>query len=330
MNHRLVAFALIIGASVTFVASADTIYVASARDNLLRLTVADDGTDSLETFRVGDLIPSLHKDAQRGVAYAVGRTMNADGSYPLYRIDNAARGLPSLVPYSSLSQPFTATVRDGDSIFAFGRDENLWTIDVSDPNHPTETLVGSTGLESNSSALSGAAFDPTDETLYAASGVFDTLYSVDPTTSSTSKIGGFGIQAGTIGMDFFESELFLMVQNDSTLRAEIGILDPLDGSYSVRFDLGERSPERPTPTGLLIMASGPCGFASVCDGIDIAPTGAPDCKVDLQDLAMLLANFGLGEGATFDDGDIQPSGGDGDVDLLDLALMLSVFGTDCN
>lgn len=51
-----------------------------------------------------------------------------------------------------------------------------------------------------------------------------------------------------------------------------------------------------------------------------------DAEVDLVDLAILLSNFGIQTGATWEDGDLDA---DGDVDLSDLATLLSVFGTDC-
>lgn len=63
----------------------------------------------------------------------------------------------------------------------------------------------------------------------------------------------------------------------------------------------------------------------------IAPTPCAgdvndDRTVDLQDLAILLANFGMTGGATLEDGDLD---GDGDVDLQDLADLLALFGTTC-
>ena len=48
--------------------------------------------------------------------------------------------------------------------------------------------------------------------------------------------------------------------------------------------------------------------------------------VDLTDLATLLSNFGLTEGALPEDGDVD---GDADVDLTDLAIVLSNFDTVC-
>jgi len=40
----------------------------------------------------------------------------------------------------------------------------------------------------------------------------------------------------------------------------------------------------------------------------------------------LLANYGVTEGATYDDGDLD---GDGDVDLGDLAALLAAYGVEC-
>jgi hypothetical protein len=51
-----------------------------------------------------------------------------------------------------------------------------------------------------------------------------------------------------------------------------------------------------------------------------------DAVVDLADLATLLANFGVSNGATHEMGDLNADGG---VDLSDLAALLSAFGTQC-
>jgi hypothetical protein len=58
--------------------------------------------------------------------------------------------------------------------------------------------------------------------------------------------------------------------------------------------------------------------------------GSADCLVNLADLAQLLGHYGMSSGATHDDGDIDPPGGDGDVDLGDLATLLGQYGDDCN
>ena len=62
----------------------------------------------------------------------------------------------------------------------------------------------------------------------------------------------------------------------------------------------------------------------------IADIANGDCLVNISDLAALLAHYGITSGATHDDGDIEPDGGDGDVDLSDLAELLGQYGDDCN
>jgi hypothetical protein len=51
-----------------------------------------------------------------------------------------------------------------------------------------------------------------------------------------------------------------------------------------------------------------------------------DGDIDLTDLAILLAHYGMASGAQYEDGDLD---GDEDVDLTDLAMLLSVYGTNC-
>jgi hypothetical protein len=51
-----------------------------------------------------------------------------------------------------------------------------------------------------------------------------------------------------------------------------------------------------------------------------------DDSVDLDDLATLLAHYGMTSGATLADGDFD---GDADVDLNDLTRLLAVYGLNC-
>ena len=51
-----------------------------------------------------------------------------------------------------------------------------------------------------------------------------------------------------------------------------------------------------------------------------------DNDIDLSDLARMLSNYGMTNGATYEDGDLDD---DGDVDLSDLAALLAVYGTPC-
>jgi hypothetical protein len=51
-----------------------------------------------------------------------------------------------------------------------------------------------------------------------------------------------------------------------------------------------------------------------------------DYDIDLTDLSRLLSNYGITDGAEYEDGDLDE---DGDVDLTDLGGLLSVYGTSC-
>ncbi len=48
--------------------------------------------------------------------------------------------------------------------------------------------------------------------------------------------------------------------------------------------------------------------------------------IDLDDLSIMLTNFGMTSGATYEQGDLDE---DGDVDLDDLSALLVIFGTNC-
>jgi hypothetical protein len=52
-----------------------------------------------------------------------------------------------------------------------------------------------------------------------------------------------------------------------------------------------------------------------------------DGDVDLSDLSILLAHYGMTSGAEYEDGDLD---GDGDVDLTDLSALLAAYGTSCS
>jgi hypothetical protein len=51
-----------------------------------------------------------------------------------------------------------------------------------------------------------------------------------------------------------------------------------------------------------------------------------DSDIDLSDLSILLANYGMTSGASYASGDLD---GDEDVDLADLAALLGIYGTIC-
>jgi hypothetical protein len=76
-----------------------------------------------------------------------------------------------------------------------------------------------------------------------------------------------------------------------------------------------------TPDSVTTSIEVPSAVAVPCPG-DLNHDGVRD----LDDLTVLLANYGMTSGATADDGDMD---GNGNVDLNDLSGMLSVFGVPC-
>lgn len=70
------------------------------------------------------------------------------------------------------------------------------------------------------------------------------------------------------------------------------------------------------------------GDASIYTHVIADPVGDlnNDCTVDIEDLSILLGNFGTPSGADLSDGDTDF---DGDVDIEDLTRLLADFGSDC-
>lgn len=76
---------------------------------------------------------------------------------------------------------------------------------ILDPDDASETSVGNTGR-----ALTGLAFDPTDDTLYGSTSNNSplnarSLVTIDPTTGATTLVGGFGIGSDTLADIAFDS-----------------------------------------------------------------------------------------------------------------------------
>lgn len=103
------------------------------------------------------------------------------------------------------------------------------------------------------------------------------------------------------------------------------------GTYTCAVSEVPGGCETITEPAALVIDSG-CGAPQLgCNRSDIAPPGAPDCVVNLNDLGVVLSYFAPGvTGRTRDQGDTYPVDvRDGIVDLRDLGQMLSDFGTDC-
>jgi hypothetical protein len=94
------------------------------------------------------------------------------------------------------------------------------------------------------------------------------------------------------------------------------------------------------PTVYIRWGMGPTDYSNTYPGWNVddveiwAVDTGPEClgdldgdgDVDLGDLSILLAHYGMTSGAAYEDGDLD---GDGDVDLTDLSALLAVYGTTC-
>jgi len=98
-----------------------------------------------------------------------------------------------------------------------------------------------------------------------------------------------------------------------------GIVDAADIADGTSFDCdGNRIPDECD-----LAAGGDADGDGVLDACQARGDLNGDGCVDLSDLGVILANFGLQTGATRGQGDLDA---DGDIDLADLGLLLSNFG----
>ena len=159
---------------------------------------------------------------------------------------------------------------------------------------------------------------------------------LNPNSNLCPPISGPGIEDNTIG-ECFEGCGDLVQGVECVLfRADCGgrfVLDDLGG-----FQVGDRVRVRGClelgcPT--ICLEGDGCirdnEIASCCPrpGCERADING-DCRVGLEDLAILLSHYGQTSGATKCDGDIEPPGGDGDVDLSDLTVLLAEYGVLCD
>jgi hypothetical protein len=135
--------------------------------------------------------------------------------------------------------------------------------------------------------------------------------------------------------------LWTNIRRDDMVEREALLLAPVDGPIQKLAGQGEPSPVG----GNVGSINGWMGFGNRRGLLSCGTPGAPgilnahifanghlpgdldgDGSVSLDDLTILLSNYGTTSGATFAQGDAD---GDGDVDLNDLTAMLSRFGIVC-
>jgi len=169
-------------------------------------------------------------------------------------VENAVSGTPSLTVLAELDRGYGDIAKVGELFFGLSDNgTELYSIDVSDPANPIETFVGANPIGGNGAV----AYAPTSDTLYAISKHADALYSVNRATGELSYIGDLGINSLEGGAEWFEGQLFLGVQNGTSLDFEIGTVDVESGAYTAVFTLGEGIAEE-VATGLAIVPEPGC------------------------------------------------------------------------
>lgn len=105
---------------------------------------------------------------------------------------------------------------------------------------------------------------------------------------------------------------------------------PIGGATNATYSIGSVSTGDAGDYDVVITNS--CGStSSAVATLGVCVTGTlgdlnSDCDVDLEDLSVLLSNFGTMDGATYGQGDLSL---DGDVDIEDLSLLLANYGAHC-
>lgn len=218
------SLAVIVTPSVTL---AETIYLAAQETTLFRITEGD-----LEAFDMGREMFSLLADPMTGTIYGTAREEN--GFIPMFTIQDAIEGTPTMQPFARLDHFYGSMTKIGDLFYGFqgGESGNVYEIDVSDPDNPIETLLGSTGIPDPG----GAAFDPGSDTLYMTSLATASLYTVDQDTGESSLVGDTGLSPLGFGLEWWEDQLHVAVQNEVSGDYEIGVLGLDDATYEFLFE----------------------------------------------------------------------------------------------
>jgi hypothetical protein len=209
----------IILTSIATTAKADVTYLASSLETLYRMTPGG----SVESRDMAVRLRAMHRPSTTGVLYVLG-DQGGGGPATVYTLENAVSGTPALEAYANLTQFYGSLTGIGDEFYAF-KTGDLYTLDLSDPNNPIETLIGTTAID----ATAGAAYDPLNGMLYMLSYATDALYTINPATAAATLVGSVGIDALDFGAEWFEDELYAAVRNAASGLLEIGTVDVTSG-----------------------------------------------------------------------------------------------------
>ena len=197
------------------------------------------------SFEFDIKIRAMHYDAAADTTYAFSDHGVGDPTM-VYRIENPVSGIPALTPYASLSRLYGTAALTDDGLCGFSSDA-LYYIDLEDPANPIETYVGNTGVAN----IGASAYDPTTDTLYIMGFTTNSLYIVNQETAAVELVGSLGISSEGLGGDWYDGEIYLLAQNISTNRLELGKVDQTTGEFFAQSVLANDS--RNVATGLVVL-----------------------------------------------------------------------------
>jgi hypothetical protein len=234
---------------------------------------------------------------------------NAGVSKRLYTLDLATGQATQVGPYGDpdiLMHGLEIDSRTGTLYGVSSHDGGLYQVDRETG---AATLIGLTGITGLGS-FGALGYDSDNGVMFATNALTDSLYRINLASGAATLVGPLNgpVSIGALTYNLHNHTMYL-VDNDADIL------------YTIDLTTGAATPVGATGPGNLIglvYVTGDC--PEFCEG-DVNGDG----QVDLEDLAILLANFGAA-GAGFEDGDLD---GDGDVDLADLALLLARFGAVC-
>jgi hypothetical protein len=221
----VVAVVIVFGVSA-IPADAGNVYLTSSEETLYRVTEGG----GMESFTFDRSIRAMHRDTATGNVWMLADwPANKSGESRLRLLHNPFSGTPSWTEYAVLNRQYGSLTQAEGNWYALSEGA-LYGLDISDPNNPIETYIGSTGH----SGTGGSGYDPVTQTMYLTAnhqGV-PALYTMDLETAGTTYIGDLGVNDTNYGAEWIGGQLYVALQNLSSGDLEIGTTDTSTGLYS--------------------------------------------------------------------------------------------------
>lgn len=189
-----------------------------------------DSDGIFESFHFNGYLRGMYYDHVDNRVLVLGDFSGNQGA--VLTMENATVGTPALELLSITPRFYIDITRVGDTYYV-SRTGGLYTLDLSDPQNPAETLVGDMGI----AGTSGLSYDPTTDTLYLLAHSTDTFYAVNRENANLQAIGSTGMDFSDTDLEWFDGHMYAAVQNSTSGRIEIGEISLRSGLYSAHYDI---------------------------------------------------------------------------------------------